>query len=171
MSSQQSSAGASSGTRRFARYPVAVLAIIVNEREELLLFRRQRFWEVISGGLEANETVLEGALREVREEAGPEMQARPLGTVHTESFFLDAQAPYMVSVSFLLAYEGGPIRPGSDMAGSQYRWWSVAALQSERIPLRPPLDRPWLWERAVELYRLWRHHNLDLDPYGHSPPR
>jgi hypothetical protein len=62
------------GTRRFACSAVAVQAIIVNADERVLLLssptkNRPDEWQVISGGLEAAETVLAGVVREVREEA------------------------------------------------------------------------------------------------------
>jgi 8-oxo-dGTP pyrophosphatase MutT (NUDIX family) len=70
------------GTRRFACSAVAVQAIIVNADERLLLLssptrNRPGEWQIISGGLEAAETVLDGVLREVQEEAGPQLQVRP----------------------------------------------------------------------------------------------
>jgi hypothetical protein len=60
--------------RRFAAFPVAVQAILVNSDERfLLLFNPvgDQGWQVVSGALEAGETLLEGTLREVREELGP----------------------------------------------------------------------------------------------------
>ena len=62
-----------SGGRVFATHPAAVVVAIVNEREELLLLespRRPGWWEPVNGAVEAGETLLEAALREVREEAG-----------------------------------------------------------------------------------------------------
>jgi hypothetical protein len=55
--------------RRFACSPAAVVALIVDDRERLLLLAPPRYggaWGVVNGGLEAGETLLEGALREVR---------------------------------------------------------------------------------------------------------
>lgn len=63
----------------------------------------------------------------------------------------------MIAVDFLFAYEGGPVEPGDDMAGSAYRWWSLDKLRAERPHLLVPSeDEFWLLERAVTLYRLWR---------------
>lgn len=77
--------------RPFAAFPVAVQAIIVNAQEQILLLSsaprgRAGVWQIVSGGLEAGETVLDGTLREVREEAGPAVRVRPLGLVHAHSF-------------------------------------------------------------------------------------
>jgi 8-oxo-dGTP diphosphatase len=155
------------GRRRFACSPVAILVFIVNEREEVLLLshpKRQGGWEVVNGALEAGETVLEGALRETREEAGSGVRARPLGTVHVSSFHYDERVQYMLSLGYLMAYEGGEIEPGSDMAGSTYRWWSLAELEENDLHLIVPPGQPWLLARAVELYRLWRGREVDLQP-------
>src|SRR5262252_3425838 len=92
------------GTHRFACSAVAVQAIIVNADERVLLLssptkNRPDEWQVISGGLEAAETVLAGVLREGREEAGPHLQVRPLGVVHAQTFHFDHHVPYTYCIS------------------------------------------------------------------------
>jgi hypothetical protein len=82
------------GPRRFACSAVAVQAIILTTEEGILLLplllRNQLgAWQPISGGLEAAETVLEGVLWAVREEADPQMQVRPWGVVHAHTFYRD----------------------------------------------------------------------------------
>jgi ADP-ribose pyrophosphatase YjhB (NUDIX family) len=57
------------GTRRFACSAVAVQAILVSPEETTLLLSSpirnpNGAWQVVSGALEAGETVLEGTLRE-----------------------------------------------------------------------------------------------------------
>jgi ADP-ribose pyrophosphatase YjhB (NUDIX family) len=161
--------------RQFAGFPAAVLAFIVNADEELLLLahpRRGDRWEVPNGGLEAGETVLAGVLREVREEAGPQVRVRPLGVVHTSTFPYDRQVRHMISVHYLLAYEGGPVEPGDDMAGSVVRWWSLADLAAGAAPMLVPRESPWLFTRARDLYHLWQADSppadlqVDLDSVG-----
>lgn len=98
-----------------------VLAFIVNEAEEILLLahpERKGAWEVVNGLLESGETILAGALREIREEAGPGLRVRPLGTVHAYTFHYDENVPYMVGLCYLMAYGGGNVEPGDDMYGS-----------------------------------------------------
>ena len=150
--------------RHFATSAAAVLGIVVDQAERILLLSSQKrpgAWEVVNGGLEANETLLEGALREVREEAGSQVRVRPLGVVHASTFHYDDVVQYMISVYFLFAYEGGEVTPGDDMAGSAYRWWSLEELRAEPPRLLVPNnDELWLLERAVELYRLWRDRPL-----------
>jgi 8-oxo-dGTP pyrophosphatase MutT (NUDIX family) len=147
------------GKRRFACSPVAVLAIIINKREETLLLahpEQDGGWQVVNGAMEAGETALEAALRETYEEAGSDIRVRPLGTVHVSSFHYDERVRYMLSIAYLLAYEGGKIQPGDDMKGSEYRWWNLDEMASEEVELIIPPGEKWLIARAVDLYRLWR---------------
>lgn len=167
MLSQQPHITTADGKRRFACSSVAILVFIVNEQEEVLLLahpKRGGSWEVVNGALEAGETVLEGALRETREEAGEEVRVRPLGTVHISTFHYDENVRYMLSVGYLMAYEGGGIQPGDDMAGSRYSWWGLDDLMDERVKVLIPPDGKWLIERAVELYRVWRGREVELQP-------
>ncbi len=147
--------------RRFACSPAAVLCYVVDQDERILLLRSPKSpegWQVVNSGLEAGETLLEGALRETREEAGSNLQVRPLGVVHAITFPYDEVAQYMISVNFLFEYLGGAVEPGDDMAGSEYRWWSLDELRAEREHLLVPNgeDELWLFERAFQLFRLYR---------------
>jgi 8-oxo-dGTP pyrophosphatase MutT (NUDIX family) len=159
MPSQQPCVTTADGKRRFACSPVAVLVFIVNEREEVLLLahpKREGGWEVVNGALEAGETVLEAALRETREEVGTDIWIHPLGTVHVSTFHYDEVVQYMLSVGYLMAYEGGEVEPEDDMEGSEYRWWSLEELADEGVRIIIPPGGKWLIRRAVDLYRLWR---------------
>jgi len=161
MSSQQPTITDASGKRIFACSAVAVQAIIVNTQEEILLLSSPTrnpdgAWQVVSGALDAQETVLEGVLREAREEIGPAVRLRPLGTVHVHTFHYDDKVQYVIGIYYLLAYEGGPVQPGDDMQGSQFRWWSLEALASEAVKLHIPRGHLWVLERGVGLYRLWQ---------------
>ncbi|NLI79500.1 MAG: NUDIX hydrolase [Candidatus Riflebacteria bacterium] len=151
------------GRRRFPCFPAAVVVFLVNEREEFLLLAHpaRHGWEVINGGLDAGLTILDGALKETREEAGPQVKARPIGVVHASSFHYDENVRFMISVSYVMAYEGGPIEPGDDMAGSRFRWAGLAELESGAIPLLVPTTGPWLFRRALEVFRLWQDRRDD----------
>jgi 8-oxo-dGTP diphosphatase len=147
--------------RPFACFPTVVLVFIVDDGKLLLLSDPERLgrWQVIKGAIEAGESILDGALREVREEAGPEVRVRPLGTVHAQTLWRDGM-PYVV-VHYLMAYEGGEIQPGDDMLGSQVRWWDPTFPPGLEDP--PSIRCPrWLVERAVELARLWDGRTVDL---------
>jgi len=148
----------SSAGRSFATFPAAVVVPIVNDREEFLLLqsrRRPGWWEPVNGAVEAGEPLLDAALREVGEEAGPDVRARPLGVVHASTFALDDRVGHMISVVYLMAYEGGAVTPGDDMEGSIVRWAGVDDIAAEGLRLLAPLDQAWLRLRALELFRLW----------------
>jgi ADP-ribose pyrophosphatase YjhB (NUDIX family) len=167
MPSQQPCITTADERRRFACSPVAILVFIVNEQEEVLLLahpKRGGSWEVVNGALEARETVVDGALRETREEAGEEVRVRPLGTVHISTFHYDENVRYMLSVGYLMAYEGGRIQPGDDMAGSRCKWWALDDLRDEKVKVLVPPDGKWLIERAVELHRMWIGREMKLQP-------
>ena len=85
----------SASGRRFPCYPAAVLAFIVDNWDRCLLLRKPGHtgWEVVSGALEEGETVPEAVIREVREEAGPAVQAVYLGVLDTFTFIFDARLP------------------------------------------------------------------------------
>ena len=154
-------------TRRFACSAVALQAIVVSGDEKTLLLSSPTrnpdgAWQVVSGAMEAGETVLEGTLREVREELGNDVRVRPLGTVHAQTFHYDENVQYMIAIYYLLAYEGGEIQPGDDMLGSQYRWWNVDELSHENVKIVVPPGQKWILKRAVELYRLWKEQTCEL---------
>jgi hypothetical protein len=69
----------------------------------------------------------------------------------------------MVAVYYLLAYDGGVVVPGDDMAGSQYRWWSVEELENEQVRVKVPPDQR-LFSRSLDLYDLWVSQDYELQP-------
>lgn len=144
--------------RSFPAYAVALQAIIINDHEEFLMLlspTRNQGWQIVSGGLDAEETILDGTLREVGEEIGTDAKVRPLGLVHSQTFQYDPGIPHMIGTYYLFAYESGPIVPGDDMVGSDVRWWSLAELAAKK-PFLHGSTHPWMLERAVDLYRLWQ---------------
>ncbi len=155
------------GTRRFACSAVALQAVVVSPEEKILLLSSPTrnpdgAWQVVSGGLEAGETILAGTLREVSEELGSDLRVRPLGTIHAQTFHYDENVQYMIAIYYLLAYEGGEVQPGDDMQGSEYRWWTMAELEDENIKIVVPPDQKWILQRAIELYRLWKDQAWEL---------
>ena len=150
--------------RPFAASAIALQAIIINEQEQILLLNsptRNQGWQTISGGLEANETILDGVRREVAEEAGPDVQVRPLGVIHAQTFHYDKNVRFMVAIHYLLAYESGRIIPGDDMVGSASRWWHLDELDDNSLHLHPTVV-PWMLRQAIELYRLWKDEPVRL---------
>ena len=154
-----------SGKREFACYPVAVLVIVLDDFDRVLLLchpKRPGCWEVVNGALEADETVLEGLMRESREELGSDVRIRPIAAVHAQSFAYDNAVRKMISLVFVAAYEGGTVRPGDDMAGSTIKWVGVAEIVAGEIDVIVPRGQTWLFSRALELYRLWKADPVDL---------
>jgi 8-oxo-dGTP pyrophosphatase MutT (NUDIX family) len=153
--------------RRFAGFAAAVLVFIVDPstRRFLLLSspakRGRPGWEIVNGGVEAGETPLAAVNREVAEEAGPDVELRVLGTVHTWSFRYDEQVTHMLSMAFVGSYLGGEVVPGDDMAGSLVRWASLEEIQelaASGTGLIP--EGVWPFERALQCFDLWS----GLDP-------
>ena len=143
--------------RQFATIPAALVAVIVREDECILMLsspKRPDQWQPISGAYDGDETLLEGLLREIREEAGDEIRVRPLCAIHACTFRYGEILRYMMSVSYLLAYEGGDVFPGDDMAGSQVRWISVDDIEQGTYTVIIPPEQLWIYRRAVDLYRM-----------------
>lgn len=145
--------------RRFAGFAAAVLVFVIDDDRRVLLMRsprRTRGWEIVNGGMEAGETLLDGVAREVAEETGSDVRLRVLGTVHASTWRYDARIPHMISVFFVAKYLGGKVEPGDDMAGSEVRWSSIEEVRSLAAGDEPlvPGDL-WLFERALECYDLW----------------
>lgn len=159
MPTGQPSVTDAAGQRSFACSPAGVEAFIVDRQERLLLVscpdkrRAPGKWEVLNGALEAEETLLQGVLREVREEGGPELRVRPLGVIHAYTFRYDRQVPYMAGICFLLAYEGGEVVPGDDVAGCEVRWASLSEIERGAVDVLIPTGYPWLPRHAIETYR------------------
>lgn len=165
------------GNKKLSCLPLAVLGFIFNSSEEVLLLshpKRPDTWEVVNGTLDENETILDGMLRETKEEVGDEITVRPLGTIHVYNFHYDKNIRFMVSICYLLSYEGGNIKPGDDMQGSIYRWWKIDDIFKENIKVIVPPDRNWIFKRGLELYRLWKNDyqtlqiKLDMNSKGEN---
>jgi ADP-ribose pyrophosphatase YjhB (NUDIX family) len=144
--------------RQFACFPVAILVFLVNEEEELLMLshpERRDQWEIVKGAVDAGETIQEAAFRETHEEVGPDVRVRSLGTVHTATVWHDECVGPAISVFYLMSYQGGEIKPGDDMSGSQFRWSNLEDMRNESIKMAVPREK-WIVRRAIELYRLWK---------------
>lgn len=96
---------------------------------------------------------------------------RPLGVVHALTFEYDERIPFMSAVDFLFAYEGGPVTPGDDMAGSAFHWWGLAELRAQEPRLLVPSNGDfWIIERAIQLHRLWKDTTLPRIPHMSGAP-
>ena len=153
------------GLRSFACSPAAVVVLVVDDKERLLVgyHKTRQRWEAVSGVLEARETILDGAMRELCEEMGPAVRVRPLGVLHASTFRYDDNAQFMISVTYLMAYKGGDIVPGDDMGGAGYRWLALDDLVSGQASVGIPREQ-WLLRRAIEMSRLWAREEVQLQP-------
>ena len=145
--------------RQFATIPAALVGVIVREDERILMLsspKRPGQWEPVSGAYDGDETLIEGLLREVREEAGATIRVRPLCTIHACTFSYDETLRYMMSVAYLLAYESGQVFPGDDMAGSQGKWLCVDEIEQGTYTIIIPPEQLWIYRRAIDLYRMFK---------------
>lgn len=119
--------------------------------------RKRAGWEIVNGGLEAGETLLDGALREVAEEAGPDVRIDVVGTVHAWTYRYDDAVPHMLSVAFAATYLGGDVVAGDDMRGCEVRWATLDEVrevaEDDGTALIP--EEAWLFERALDLIDRW----------------
>jgi ADP-ribose pyrophosphatase YjhB (NUDIX family) len=140
------------GRRRFARFPVGVAMTVVDDRGRILLFEDpdSGSLEIPSGAVEDGETIIEAVRRELTEELGPWCTWHPIATVHTYTIRYDAKTD-LISVVYLVAYDGGNVMPSDDASGSVARWVGRRELKAIRDRINVPSE-PWILERALELW-------------------
>lgn len=154
----------SDGNRTFSCFPAAVMVFHINDNEEfLMLSAGNDVWEVVSGGLEDNESILDGALRESREELGSDIRIVPLGVVHALSFAYDETIRNMISILYVMRFDGGAVVPGDDMLGAEYQWWYIDRIGQNIDKISKPEKQLWLFQRALDLFRLYRDETQDLE--------
>jgi len=134
MSAGRKSTIVSESGRRFALFPVAVMAIVVDRKGRFLLLRRPggKGWESVSGAMERGEKPLACLEREIREELGKSFRFRVRGPFHAGSFRLDERVAEMVCLGYAVLHLGGEVEPGDDMAGAEARWMTLAEIAGRR---------------------------------------
>jgi ADP-ribose pyrophosphatase YjhB (NUDIX family) len=117
-----------------------VRAIILNEREEVLLQRRtdMALWGLPSGSVELDETALEALVREVREETSLEVcQSEPMALYSGPSqrfTYPNGDEIQCFSVAFIVRdWTGEPRADGVE--GSEVRFWPLDALPADLVPM------------------------------------
>lgn len=137
------------GRRRFARFPVGVAMVVVDAEARVLLLEDPGTGslEIPSGAVEDGETILDAVHRELSEELGARCVLDPIETVHT--YTIDYADEPLVSVVYLVAYDGGMIVPSDDVAGAAVRWAEPRVLDELHPRIVVPSE-PWILERALE---------------------
>jgi 8-oxo-dGTP diphosphatase len=99
-------------------HSVVVGCLVRNARNDVLLIRHhKRGWEIPQGRVEEGENLIEALCREVREEAGVEIEPGPLGAVWS----LISQSPAII-FTFLGRYRSGDLAPSGD--SEEAGWFS-----------------------------------------------
>ena len=135
------------------RERVTARVLLFDPQDRILLMRgrmaaappRERFWFTIGGGVEPGESVLEAAVREVREETGltgvrvgPVVWLREGVVPHMET-----GEPLLFKESYIVARSGGgePDRAGWSALERRLvdavRWWSLAEIESSDETIYP----------------------------------
>jgi len=97
-------------------HTLVVGCLVRNANDEILLIRHQkRGWEIPQGRVEEGENLIEALHREVREEAGIEIEMGPLAAVWSK-----VTAPPAVICTFLGCYLSGDLAPTGD--STEARW-------------------------------------------------
>ena len=136
--------------REFSCFPAAVLVIVVNDDREVLVFSRDvGEYVIVAGGVESDETILDAALRELKEEAGEALTVKPVGIAHVHTFHYDDQVRNMISIYYAMKYQAGDVIPGDDMADAAYQWMPIDDLVATELKI--PDGQKWILERAASL--------------------
>jgi len=99
-------------------HSVVVGCLVRNESNEVLLIRHhKRGWEIPQGRVEEGENLIDALRREVREEAGVEIEPGPLGVVWS----LISESPAII-FTFLGSYRSGALATSGD--SEEAGWFS-----------------------------------------------
>ena len=102
------------------QHSVVVGCLVRNSEEQVLLIRHnQRGWEIPQGRVEEGENLVDALHREVREEAGVDIELGPLAAVWSM-----VSPPASVIFAFLGRYAGGQLSASDDSL--EARWFSEA---------------------------------------------
>jgi 8-oxo-dGTP diphosphatase len=137
-------------SRIYPRRPVIGVGTVVWHGERVLLVRRARppregQWSLPGGAQQLGETLAEAACREVREEAGLEVElGAVVATVDLIERDSDGRVRYHYTlVDFTAEAASLALRPGSDAADA--RWFELSEIETLG-----------LWSETVRIIRLAR---------------
>ncbi|HYZ25720.1 MAG TPA: NUDIX hydrolase [Geminicoccaceae bacterium] len=122
-------------SRRYPSRPIVGVGVVVWHDDRVLLIRRnkpprQGHWSLPGGAQQLGETVAEAARREVREEAGLEVElGEIIATIDSIEHDGDRRVRYHYTLIDFVAEAASPVlRPGSDAADA--RWFEVAEIET-----------------------------------------
>jgi 8-oxo-dGTP diphosphatase len=96
------------------RHTTVVGCLVRNDQDQVLLIKHyKRGWEIPQGRVEEGENLLEALRREVREEAGVEIEPGPLAAVWSM-----LTPPSAVIFTFLGRYQSGEVSCSDDSVGA-----------------------------------------------------
>lgn len=106
---------------------IGAFAIIRNDRGEVLLSRRSDsgWWNLPGGGVESDETVSEGIMREVREETGLEVSVERLVGVYSKP------QKHEVVLTFEVRMVGGELTTTEE--SDLHQWFAPDQLPAEQF--------------------------------------
>lgn len=137
---------------RYANALPAVAALVVDDGGRLLLARRAHapdagLWDTLGGFLEEHEHPETGLRREVREEAGVDIEIGDFVGAYPDSYGDGEGAPVALNLVWEARIPGGELVPADDV--SELRWFSRDALPVDELAfrwlarcLRDFVDRP-----------------------------
>ena len=122
-------------SRHYPSRPIVGVGVVVWHDDRVLLIRRnkpprQGHWSLPGGAQQLGETVAEAARREVREEAGLEVElGEIIATIDSIEHDRDRRVRYHYTLIDFVAEAASPVlRPGSDAADA--RWFEVAEIET-----------------------------------------
>ena len=125
-------------SREYPAQPVTGVGVVVWHGDRVLLVQRARpprqgQWSLPGGGLQLGETLEDAARREVREEAGLEIElGEVIATLDLIERDVDGRVRYhYVLIDFVAEAAGAELRPGDDAAAA--RWFTLE--EAERLGL------------------------------------
>jgi 8-oxo-dGTP diphosphatase len=107
-------------------HSVVVGCLVRNSKNDVLLIRHhKRGWEIPQGRVEEGENLIDALHREVREEAGVEIESGPLGAVWS----LISESPAVI-FTFLGSYKSGDLLTSGD---SEEAGWFAESEAVEKV--------------------------------------
>jgi 8-oxo-dGTP diphosphatase len=126
---------------------LAAYVVIRDEQEQILLVRanvadEERHWTLPGGEVELDETIEEGAVREVFEETGLDVALHGVLTIHTsvipapDRLVVTGRALKRVGVVYRGSVLGGQLRPEASGSTDAAQWFATAELDGLALSSR-----------------------------------